>query len=103
MIINETLRLYDPLTDLVKEVGREVQLGKLILPANIDLLVPKMALHHNPHLWKDDVHLFKPERFVERIARATKYNSAAYFHCSKISVTPEWMIVGDSMPEVIVD
>ncbi|KAK8987960.1 hypothetical protein V6N11_065564 [Hibiscus sabdariffa] len=78
MIINETLRLYNPLTAIVREVGREVRLGKLVLPANIDLLVPQVALHHDPHLWGDDVHLFKPERFAEGIARATKYNSAAY-------------------------
>ncbi|KAL4308677.1 hypothetical protein GQ457_01G033140 [Hibiscus cannabinus] len=79
MIINETLRLYGPLTLFLREVGREVQLGKLVLPANIDLLVPNMALQHDPHLWGDDVHLFKPERFAEGIARATKYNSAAFF------------------------
>ncbi|KAE8703023.1 CYP749A22 protein [Hibiscus syriacus] len=79
MIINETLRLYAPLTLLVREVAREVQLGKLVLPANIDLVVTNMALHHDPHLWGDDVHLFKPERFVEGIGRATKYNAASFF------------------------
>ncbi|KAK9003498.1 hypothetical protein V6N11_061057 [Hibiscus sabdariffa] len=61
------------------EVEREVQLGKLVLPANIDLLIPNMTLQHDPHLWGGDVHLFKPERFAEGIARATKYNSAAFF------------------------
>ncbi|KAK9003503.1 hypothetical protein V6N11_061062 [Hibiscus sabdariffa] len=79
MIINETLRLYNPVVSVVREVGREVQLGKLVLPASIDLMVPIMALHHDPHLWEDDVYLFKPERFSEGVARATKYNSAAYF------------------------
>ncbi|GMJ01819.1 cytochrome P450, family 72, subfamily A, polypeptide 9 [Hibiscus trionum] len=74
MIINETLRLYGPPNGLV----REVQLGKLVLPANIDLLVPNIALHHDPNLWGDDVHLFKPERFAEGIAKATKCNAAAY-------------------------
>ncbi|KAK8486983.1 hypothetical protein V6N11_061056 [Hibiscus sabdariffa] len=79
MIINETLRLYGPFSLFLGEVERKVQLGKLVLPANIDLLHPHMALQHDPHLWGDDVHLFKPERFPEWIARATKYNSAAYF------------------------
>ncbi|KAE8712249.1 CYP749A22 protein [Hibiscus syriacus] len=78
MIINETLRLYGSGTFIVREVAREAQLGKLVLPANIDLLVPNMALHHDPHLWGDDVHLFKPERFAKGIARATKYNAAAF-------------------------
>ncbi|GMI64301.1 PHYB ACTIVATION TAGGED SUPPRESSOR 1 [Hibiscus trionum] len=79
MIINETLRLYGPVTSLAREVGREVQLGKVVLPANTDLLVLNTALHHDPHLWGDDVHLFKPERFAEGIARATKHNAAAFF------------------------
>ncbi|KAE8712251.1 CYP749A22 protein [Hibiscus syriacus] len=79
MIINETLRLYSPLTSIVRQVGREVQLGKLVLPANVDLLVPNMALHRDPHLWGDDVHLFKPERFAEGISGATKFNAAAFF------------------------
>ncbi|KAK5771283.1 hypothetical protein GOBAR_AA02438 [Gossypium barbadense] len=38
-----------------------------------------MALHHDPDLWGDDVHLFKPERFAEGISKATNYNAAAFF------------------------
>ncbi|XP_022761044.1 cytochrome P450 CYP749A22-like [Durio zibethinus] len=79
MIINETLRLYGPANSLMRKVGREVQLGKLVLPANIELVISNMALHHDPQLWGDDAHLFKPERFGEGIAKATKYNAAAYF------------------------
>ncbi|KAK9003514.1 hypothetical protein V6N11_061073 [Hibiscus sabdariffa] len=79
MIINETLRLYGPTNGLPREIRREVQLGKLILPANINLHVQNIALHHDPHLWGDDANLFKPERFAEGIAKATNYNAAAYF------------------------
>ena len=78
MIINETLRLYPPIIGLERKVGREVQLGKLVLPANIECVIPNMALHHDPQLWGDDAHLFKPERFTEGIAKATKYNAAAF-------------------------
>ncbi|XVF38007.1 hypothetical protein REPUB_Repub20aG0060600 [Reevesia pubescens] len=78
MIMNETLRLYPPVNGLVRKVGREVQLGKLVLPANIEFFIPNMALHHDPDLWGDDVHLFKPERFKEGIAKATNYNAAAF-------------------------
>ncbi|KAK8987962.1 hypothetical protein V6N11_065566 [Hibiscus sabdariffa] len=79
MIINETLRLYGPSNGMMRKVGREVPLGKLVLPANIDILIANAALHHDPQLWGDDVHLFKPERFAEGIAKATNYNAAAYF------------------------
>ncbi|KAK8308158.1 hypothetical protein V6Z12_D02G037900 [Gossypium hirsutum] len=78
MIINETLRLYGPANGLIRKVGREVQIGKLVLPANIDLYVANVVPQHDPQLWGDDVHLFKPERFAEGIAKATKYNAAAF-------------------------
>ena len=78
MVINETLRLYPPINGQVRKVGREVQLGKLILPIYMECLIPNMALHHDPELWGDDVHLFKPERFSEGIAKATKNNAAAF-------------------------
>ncbi|PPS14724.1 hypothetical protein GOBAR_AA05861 [Gossypium barbadense] len=58
MIINETLRLYPPVHGV--------------------LSIRYIALHHDPDLWGDDVHLFKPERFAEGIAKAT-YNNAAAF------------------------
>ncbi|TYJ45044.1 hypothetical protein E1A91_A02G028500v1 [Gossypium mustelinum] len=52
MIIYETLRLYGPSNGLQRRVTRE---------------------------WGDDVHLFKPERFEEGIAKTTNYNAAAFF------------------------
>ncbi|TYH90362.1 hypothetical protein ES332_A13G043100v1 [Gossypium tomentosum] len=78
MIINETLRLYPPLSGVIREVGREVQLGKLVLPTHSEVDMRIIALHHDPDLWGDDVNLFKPERFAEGIAKATKYNAAAF-------------------------
>ncbi|MBA0710478.1 hypothetical protein Golax_009765 [Gossypium laxum] len=79
MIINETLRLYGPSHGLPRTVAREGQLGKFILPADIDILCLNIGLHRDPHLWGDDVHLFKPERFAEGIAKVTNYTAAAFF------------------------
>ncbi|KAA3485514.1 cytochrome P450 CYP749A22-like protein [Gossypium australe] len=79
MIINETLRLYGPSNGMFRRVGREVQMEKVVLPANIDLLIANAALHHDPQLWGEDVHHFKPDRFAEGIAKATNYNAAAFF------------------------
>ncbi|XP_050245913.1 cytochrome P450 CYP749A22-like isoform X1 [Quercus robur] len=79
MIINESLRLYPPVTGLSRKVEREVRLGKLTLPANLLLYIPTLAPHHDPKIWGEDVHLFKPERFSEGIAKATNNNIAAFF------------------------
>ncbi|MFQ6649785.1 hypothetical protein Gotur_023615 [Gossypium turneri] len=79
MIINETLRLYPPATGTTRKVEREVRLGKLVLPTDLEVNIRIMALHHDPDLWGDDVHLFKPERFAEGISKATNYNAAAFF------------------------
>ncbi|KAL6198870.1 hypothetical protein ACLB2K_028658 [Fragaria x ananassa] len=77
MIINESLRLYPPVIELVKKAEREVRLGKLIVPANIDLVIPIVALHHDTQIWGQDAGLFKPDRFSEGVAKATKDNMAA--------------------------
>ncbi|KAL4639826.1 hypothetical protein ACB092_03G246300 [Castanea dentata] len=79
MIINESLRLYPPVIAITRKVEREVRLGKLTLPANLSLYIPTLMLHHDPKIWGEDVHLFKPERFSEGIAKATNNNIAAFF------------------------
>lgn len=78
MIINECLRLYPPALAMTRKVAREVKLGNLSLPANINLYLPVLALHHDPQIWGKDVHLFKPERFAEGMAKATNNNAAAF-------------------------
>ncbi|KDP35176.1 hypothetical protein JCGZ_10710 [Jatropha curcas] len=78
MIINEALRLYPPVLSIPKAVQRQVRLGKLVLPANIVIEIPVIALHHDPEIWGEDVYLFKPERFAEGLAKATNNNLNAY-------------------------
>ena len=65
MILNESLRLYPPVVLITRKVAREVRLGKLVLPAGLELAISPLIVHRNPQLWGEDVHLFKPERFSE--------------------------------------
>lgn len=78
MIINETLRLYPPVVALNRKVAEKQRLGKLVLPANIHIVVPTLKLHHDPEIWGADAHQFKPERFSEGIAKATNNNAVVF-------------------------
>ncbi|PON79761.1 Cytochrome P450, E-class, group I [Parasponia andersonii] len=75
MIMNESLRLYPPVIGILRKAERET----LILPANLQVYMPNLALHHDPQIWGADVHVFKPERFSEGISKATNNNVAAFF------------------------
>ncbi|KAM4121311.1 hypothetical protein ACJW30_03G198500 [Castanea mollissima] len=78
MIINESLRLYPPILLIARKVERRTRLGKLTLPAELVLLISNIAVHHDPQVWGEDVHLFKPERFSEGVSKATNNNIAAF-------------------------
>ncbi|PON97261.1 Cytochrome P450, E-class, group IV [Trema orientale] len=78
LIINESLRLYPPVLTMSRKIEKEVRWRNLNLPANMNLLISSLALHHDPEIWGEDVHLFKPERFSEGVANATKDNIAAF-------------------------
>ncbi|XP_024988569.1 cytochrome P450 CYP749A22-like [Cynara cardunculus var. scolymus] len=78
MVINESLRLYPPVLTMTRKVEREIKLGNLTIPANINIFISILALHHNPEIWGNDVLRFRPERFANGVARATKNNPAAF-------------------------
>ncbi|WCJ22069.1 Cytochrome P450 CYP749A22 [Euphorbia peplus] len=78
MIINEALRLYPPVTILMRRAKREVKLGEIVIPENLDIEIQVLALHHSSQIWGEDVHLFKPGRFAQEIAKATNNILAAY-------------------------
>ncbi|PRQ40591.1 putative 11-oxo-beta-amyrin 30-oxidase [Rosa chinensis] len=78
MIFNESLRLYSPAVTVTRRVEKDVRLGKLIIPANFELIVPYLALHHEPQSWGQDAQLFKPERFFEGVAKATNNNLTSF-------------------------
>ncbi|KAE8719199.1 Cytochrome P450 [Hibiscus syriacus] len=67
-----------PVNGIIRKVGQEVRLGKLALPTPLEIIIRIIALHHDPDLWGANVHLFKPERFSQGVAKATNYNAAAY-------------------------
>ncbi|KAF3793112.1 Cytochrome P450 [Nymphaea thermarum] len=78
MVLNEVLRLYPPANAMVRQTYKTVKLGALTLPEGVRLILPLLLIHHDHKLWGDDAEEFKPERFSEGIANASK-NQWAFF------------------------
>ena len=76
MIVNESLRLFPPVTAMHRSIVRDVTIDGLHLPKDTIVFVPRIALHHDPDLWGDDFMKFKPERFANGLAHASKHQLA---------------------------
>ncbi|KAD2804263.1 hypothetical protein E3N88_37640 [Mikania micrantha] len=79
MILNEVLRLYTPLNMITRATHKETKLGNMMIPPGVLLALAVMHVHHDPEIWGDDVHEFKPERFSEGIMNATKNKGSSAF------------------------
>jgi cytochrome P450 len=47
-------------------------IGDVTYPAGVIVELSVMFIHHDPDIWGRDVHEFRPERFAEGIAKASK-------------------------------
>ncbi|XP_060215856.1 cytochrome P450 CYP749A22-like [Lycium barbarum] len=78
MVLNETLRLYPPVVYILRRATRNTKLGGLTIPEGIGLYVPPLSVQNSCELWGEDAHLFKPERFAEGVAKATRDQLMAF-------------------------
>ncbi|KAL5212470.1 hypothetical protein ABZP36_023317 [Zizania latifolia] len=74
MIINETLRLYPPAVATIRRAKVDVQLSDgCMIPRDMELLIPIMAIHHDTRYWGPDAAQFNPARFADGAAKAAKH------------------------------
>lgn len=72
MILYEVMRLYPPIVYFNRAIQKDVKLGKFSLPAGVQVSLPILLIHQDRDIWGDDATEFKPERFAEGVAKATK-------------------------------
>lgn len=70
MVLNEALRLYPPGAMILRRSVKEMKLGHMSIPPNTLLLMPIIALHHDPKFWGQDALEFNPQRFANGITQA---------------------------------
>ncbi|KAF6164579.1 hypothetical protein GIB67_025405 [Kingdonia uniflora] len=78
MILYEVLRLYPPIVLLTRRTDKEMKLGKIILPAGVQVALPILFIHHDHEIWGEDVDEFNPKRFCKGVSNATK-NQVSFF------------------------
>ncbi|KAK7342755.1 hypothetical protein VNO80_25711 [Phaseolus coccineus] len=78
MILYEVLRLYPPNIFFNRTLKKDMELGNLLLPAGVDVTMPILLLHQDGYIWGNDAKEFKPERFSEGVAKATKGQVSFY-------------------------
>lgn len=76
MVLNESLRLYPPAVAVIRRACADVNLGGLTIPRGTELLIPIVAVHHDPELWGHDANEFNPVRFARGVGHAARHSTA---------------------------
>ncbi|GLJ05630.1 hypothetical protein SUGI_0021780 [Cryptomeria japonica] len=64
MVLNESMRLYPPVSYTVRQAKTDIQLRELRIPKGMSVLINIVGMHEDPDIWgENDVYEFMPDRF----------------------------------------
>ncbi|XP_059659920.1 cytochrome P450 714C2-like [Cornus florida] len=72
MVINESLRLYPPVSVISREALKDMKFGNIQIPKGFNLWTLVVTLHTDTKIWGPDAYKFNPERFANGITGACK-------------------------------
>uniref|UniRef100_A0A0E0EEX3 Cytochrome P450 n=1 Tax=Oryza meridionalis TaxID=40149 RepID=A0A0E0EEX3_9ORYZ len=76
MFLLETLRLYGPVSVIMRRAGTDVKLGSIKVPKGTILTIPIATIHRDKEVWGEDADEFKLERFENGVLKAAKHPNA---------------------------
>ncbi|ONK63137.1 uncharacterized protein A4U43_C07F11790 [Asparagus officinalis] len=76
MVLMETLRLYCPVIEMMRQANKDMNLGGIAIPKGTTLTIPIAIIHRKKELWGDDADEFNPLRFENGITKAAKHPNA---------------------------
>ncbi|KAK6163902.1 hypothetical protein DH2020_000766 [Rehmannia glutinosa] len=73
MVINESLRLYPPVSVVSREALKDMKFGDINVPKGVNVWTLVTTLHTDPDIWGSDSYQFNPDRFANGITGACKF------------------------------
>ncbi|KAJ8748630.1 hypothetical protein K2173_008075 [Erythroxylum novogranatense] len=76
MFVLESLRLYGPASEIIRQASRDLKLGNLTIPKDNLVVINVFAIHRNKTHWGEDAEDFNPLRFKNGVSNAAKHPNA---------------------------
>ena len=76
MVILEALRLYGPVTIVLRNTSQDMELGTIKLLKGTGIAIPIAILHRDKEIWGSDADEFNPLRFENGLSKAAKHPNA---------------------------
>jgi len=76
MILNKVHQLFPILPQLTRVVLKDMQPGDIFVPKGLVLEILVFHMHHDHHLWGDNVTEFDPNRFAKGVSKTCQHQQS---------------------------